>query len=134
MTVKAIARVSGVLMLALITFVAWYSIASNYDYDVLSGTYSLRLNGETATLILKKDRSFQQHLIHEGKMEHAQASWRRVGEGGIVFSKELIEVSGQEARPDGQVDAEVRKTLGLFPAIYFDPDPGGPVFRKRYFH
>ncbi len=133
MTIKTIARVSGVLMLGLITFVAWYSIASNYDYDVLAGTYSLRRDGETLTLVLKKDRSFQEEFIHDGKVEHSQSSWRRIGEGGVVFSKEFIRASGQEIMPDGEAYAAVKKTLGLFPSIHCAPDSSGPVFSKRYF-
>lgn len=50
-----------------------------------------------------------------------------------MFSKEFLKVSGQEVRPDGQVDGEVRKRLGLFLSIALNPDPGGPVFRKKLF-
>jgi hypothetical protein len=133
MTKSILARLGLGILLSIIIFWVWYSVAANYDYGALSGTYSLRLKGETSTLVLKRDRSFQQELIHEGKTERAQGSWRRVGEGGVVFSKEFIKVPGQEIRPDGQADGEFKKRLGLFPSIAMSPDPGGPTFRKKLF-
>jgi hypothetical protein len=42
---------------------------------------------------LNQDRSFQQQLIRDGKVENAEGSWRRLGEGGISFSKEFLKVS-----------------------------------------
>ena len=129
----ASARVAGGLLLMIGVFWVWYCVAADYSYGAVSGTYTLRLNGETSTLILDKDRTFQQELSRDGKVERAQGNWRRLGEGGVVFSKELLKVSGQEVRPDGQADGEVRKRLGLFLSIAFNPDPGGPVFRKKLF-
>jgi 4-amino-4-deoxy-L-arabinose transferase-like glycosyltransferase len=131
---KRIARVGCALVLVILAFLVWYTIAANYDYGALSGTYSFHFKGEMSTLVLKKDHSFQQELTHDGKLEHAQGRWRRVGEGGVVFSKEFMKLAGQKVRPDGQADAEVEKTLGLFASIHFDPAPSGPVFRKSYFH
>jgi hypothetical protein len=125
--------VGAVLVLVVGAFVGWYCVAADYSYGAVSGTYTLSLTGETSTLILNKDRSFQQELSRDGKVERTQGSWRRLGEGGVVFSKEFLKVSGQEVRPDGQADGEVRKRLGLFLSIAFNPDPGGPVFRKKLF-
>lgn len=133
MKLTASSRVAaGLLLLILVSWV-WYCVAADYSYGAVSGTYTLSLNGETSTLILSKDRGFQQELSRNGKVERTQGSWRRLGEGGVVFSKEFLKVSGQEVRPDGQADGEIRKRLGLFPSIALNPDPGGPVFRKKLF-
>ncbi len=133
MTSPAPVRMLGGILLLAILFWVWYSVAADYSYGAVSGTYAFSLNGETSTLILNKDRSFKQELSREGKVERTQGSWRRLGEGGVVFSKEFLKVSGQEVRPDGQVDGEVRKRLGLYLSVALNPDPGGPVFRKKLF-
>jgi hypothetical protein len=134
MKLTASARVAGGLLLLILVSWVWYSVAANYDYGAVAGTYSLRRTGEASTLVLKEDRSFQQELIRRGKIERAKGSWRRIGEGGVVFSEEFLKVSGQEVRPDGQADGRVRKRLGLFLSISFNPDLGGPVFRKKLLH
>ncbi len=128
------ARVSGGILLLIILFWGWYSVAASYDYDAVSGTYSLQLsNGESSTLVLNKDRSFEQELNRERRVEHVQGSWRRIGEGGVVFSQDFLKLTGQEVRPDGQADGEIKKSFGLFLSIALNPDPGGPVFRKKLF-
>ena len=125
-------RVSGVIMLGIVAFCIWYSVAANYDYGALSGTYSLRVDEFTSTLVLKKDRSFQQQLVHAGKTEHAQGSWSRIGEGGVLFSKEFIKMPAQEIKPDGEAYGTFKKRFGLFSSIYMNPDPGGPVFERKW--
>ena len=130
---KRLVLVGGVLVLLMVAFIGWYSIAANYDYGVVSGAYSFRHGNDESTLILRRDRSFQQELKHNGKVEQSQGTWRRIGEGGVVFSKEFLKLSGQVTRSDGEADGEVRKSLGLFISIAFTPDPGGPVFRKKLF-
>ena len=128
----AIKVVAGTFLLLIIW--GWYSAAANYDYKAVSGIYSVRLNGEASTLFLKDNRSFQQELTREGRVEHAQGTWRRIGEGGVVFSKEFLTLSGQEVRADGQADGEIKKRIGLFLSIAFRPDVGGPVFKKKLLH
>jgi hypothetical protein len=128
-----ITKTAIAILLLIALFWGWYSVAANYSYGAVSGTYRFRLNGEESTLVLNVNRSFHQELKHDGSVEHAQGTWRRLGEGGVVFSKEFLKVSGQETRPDGQADGEVKKRLGLFLSIAFNPDPGGPVFHKELF-
>jgi hypothetical protein len=131
--VRILVRILWGICFLLILFWVSYSVVADYSYGAVSGTYTLTLNGETSTLILNKDRSFQQELSRNGKVERTQGSWRRLGEGGVVFSKEFLKVSGQEVRPDGQADGEVKKRFGLFLSIDLNPDPGGPVFHKQSF-
>jgi hypothetical protein len=127
-------RISALIFLPVAVLWIWYMVAADYGYGAVSGTYVLRHDGEQSTLILKKDRSFQQVLSRQGKTESAQGRWRRVGEGGVVFSREFLKLTGQEVRADGEADGEVKKQcLGLFPSINFDPTPGGPTFHKRLF-
>jgi hypothetical protein len=96
-----------------VCFVLWYSVASDYSDNVASGTYHLADDGETSTLILKLDHSFQQELSQQGNVAHATGTWRRIGEGGIVFSKEFLPVSGQEPGADGTAFADIQKDLGF---------------------
>lgn len=125
-------RVALGILLSIILFWVWYSVAADYGYQAVSGTYILQRGDETSTLVLRPDHSFQQELSRPGQVERAQGSWRRIGEGGIVFSKEFLKVTGQEVRPDGQADGEVRKRcLGLLLSINLDPGPNGPTFHKK---
>jgi hypothetical protein len=118
-----------VAILGLLVFCYW--VVADYGYSAVSGTYILRTNGETSTLLLRKDRSYEQELVHDGKTNHARGNWYRFGEGGIAFSKEFLKMPGQEAKADGEVYGNVRKAYGLFFSIVFNPDPGGPVFHKK---
>jgi hypothetical protein len=125
--------VCGLAVLVLL-FWAWYVVAADYGYKAVSGKYRFSGDGEISTLILSRDHSFRQELNRSGSVEHAQGSWRRIGEGGVVFSKEFLRVAGQTARPDGQVDGQiVKRYLELVPSIAFEPEGGGPVFYKKWF-
>ncbi|MFZ1005675.1 MAG: hypothetical protein WAN65_02485 [Candidatus Sulfotelmatobacter sp.] len=128
------ARLSLGIVLSIILFWVWYSVAADYGYSAVAGTYTLQQSGEISTLVLRPDRSFQQEVTRAGKVDRAQGSWRRIGEGGIVFSKEFLKVAGQEVRSDGEADGQVEKRcLGLLFSITLNPDPGGPTFRKKLF-
>jgi hypothetical protein len=135
MTRTIFARLALGILLSIILFWVWYSVAADYVYSAVAGTYTLQQSGETSTLVLRPDRSFLQEVTRAGRVERAQGSWRRIGEGGIVFSKEFLKMAGQEVRPDGEADGEVKKRcLGLLFSINLNPDPGGPTFRKKLFH
>jgi hypothetical protein len=105
---------SGCLFVLVVCFVLWYSVASDYGDGVASGTYHLAENGETSTLVLKSDHSFQQELSEHGEVKRATGTWRRIGEGGIEFSKEFLLVSEQEPSADGTAYADMRKDFGFF--------------------
>jgi hypothetical protein len=120
------------ILLSMILFWVWYSVAADYGYAAVSGTYILQGGDETSTLVLRPDHSYRQELSRQGNVERARGSWRRIGEGGIVFSKEFLRVAGQEVRPDGQADGEVKKRcLGLLLSINLNPSPNGPTFHKK---
>lgn len=116
----------------------WYIIDSDYSDAVASGTYHLAQGDERSTLVLKSDHTFQQELRHSGKERHAVGTWRRVGEGGIAFSKEFLVVTGQEPGADGTPYGEIHKDFGLLVSITLkqyhvlwygrvDPSPDSPV-------
>jgi hypothetical protein len=133
-TRPAIVRLAcGAILLGLL-FWFWYRWAADYGYRAISGTYIFHDNGEQATLVLLESRVFRQELSHPGTVEQAEGTWRRVGEGGVVFSNEFLKVGGQRVRRDGQTDGQVKKTFGgLFLSIVFNGDKGGPVFHKKVF-
>jgi hypothetical protein len=112
-----LARAGGVVALLFLCFVIWYVIAADYSDKVASGSYHLSQNDETSTLILKSDHSFQQELSKHGRVERATGTWRRIGEGGIAFSKEFLTVSGQEPGADGTAYGEIHKRFGFLVSI-----------------
>jgi hypothetical protein len=130
--VKTFARVGCGILLPIVLFWVWYSVAADYGYSAVSGTYTLQRSGEASTLVLRPDHSYRQEVVRAGRVEHAQGSWRRIGEGGVVFSNEFLKVTGQEIRADGQAYGYVKKRwLGLLMSIQFNPDPGGPTFHGK---
>ena len=112
-----VARVAGVAVLLAVCFVVWYVIASDYSDGAVSGIYHLAQNGETSTLNLKSDHSFQQELTKQGRVERATGKWRRLGEGGVAFSKEFLVVSGQEPAADGTAYGDIEKRFGFLVSL-----------------
>jgi hypothetical protein len=102
-------RTVGVFLVLAVCLVLYYSVASDYGDSVVAGTYHLARSGEASTLVLNPDHTFQQELSHHGKVEHATGTWRRVGEGGVAFSKEFLITSGQEPGADGTSYGEIHK-------------------------
>jgi hypothetical protein len=130
---KTLRAIGIVFLLLLVIGWVWYCIAANYDYSAVSGTYYYQGDGVTSTLVLKEDRSFQQELTQNGKIEHAHGSWRRIAEAGVAFSKDFLIVPGQEIRPTGERDGYFDKSWGLFLWLALDPEYGGPIFHKKLF-
>jgi hypothetical protein len=110
---RKLAFIGGVVVLLFICG----TVAMDYGDSVAVGTYSLAQNGETSTLVLKPDHTFQQKLNQSGKLELTEGNWHRFGEGGIEFSQQFVVLSGQERSAHGQAYAEMHKTLGLFVSL-----------------
>ena len=132
MTRKTFVRV-GYGFLLIVLFGLWYSIAANYDYGALSGTYIFNRDGEKCTLYLRPNQTFSEELIRGGVMQEAQGRWRRYGEAHVSFSSEFLKVSGQELNASGEAHGQFDKTLGLHPYLTLAPLPGGPTFDKKWF-
>ena len=129
-------RVLGALgAVVLLLALGWvlYSAMADYGYRAVSGVYKASGGGTTSTLRLNADRTFVQDTVRGGERLHAQGTWRRNGEGRVVFSKEFLRENGESARPDGQVDGEVVKRFGFFITIPIESSWGGRVFYKRPF-
>lgn len=139
MKMTIVLRVSCGIFLAIALFFLWYSVAADYGYKAVSGTYTFASNEERSTLVLKSDRSFQQELSKHGKVERATGTWRRIGESGVAFSKEFLILSGQEPGADGTAYGEFHKNFGFLVSLTLsqyhvlwygrvDPSPTNTVF------
>jgi len=126
----------GSIVLAIAAFSAWYMVAADYGYGMVAGTYVYRGRDESSTLLLRKDRSFVQERVLAGSVEYRKGTWRRVGEGGIVLSKEFLEIRNTRPRPEGEAYGEIRKSfLELIPYLVLGTDrDNGRTFRRQFFH
>jgi len=131
--VKRLVLVGGALVLVIGAFWGWYSIAANYDYGALSGTYTLSRNDEQCTLSLRSDQTFSEELNRGGVTQKADGRWRRYGEAHVSFSSEFMKLSGQELNASGEAHGQFNKALGLFPSLTLAPLPDGPTFQKKLF-
>jgi hypothetical protein len=109
--------VIGGLLISIACFVIWGIAALDYGDNVATGTYRFERRGESSTLVLNPDRTFRQTRWLNGSEQHSEGTWRRVGKGGISFSKEFLVVSGDEPEPDGTTYSDLHKTLGLFVSL-----------------
>jgi hypothetical protein len=89
------------------------------------------MDSTKSVLFLSRDGTFQQQVYRAGKVEHTQGTWRRVGEGGVVFSKNFLKISGKEAGQADEVYGHVEKKFGLFFSINLTEEQSGPVFQKQ---
>jgi hypothetical protein len=111
---SARAKRAGILLAVLLTSLCgWWLVASDYGDAVVYGTYHLAQNGVECMLVMKPDHTFEQELMREGTEMHALGQWRRVGEGGISFSKDFLAVPGAEREPDGSSFADIHKAFGV---------------------
>jgi hypothetical protein len=122
----------GIVSLIFALFTIWYSIASDYGYRAVSGTYAFKGNAEKSILVLREDRSFQQELVRSGKVQHAEGTWRLLGQSGIEFSSEFQDLSDQKLGPAGEHYGSIKKQFGLFVSIALNSQGDGPVFRKQF--
>jgi hypothetical protein len=114
---KRLLILGACLVVLVVSVVLWYGVVSDYGVGVASGTYEFAENGESSTLVLKPDYTFQQELSKHGEVKGATGTWRRIGEGGIAFSKEFLVVSGQEPSAGGTAYADIHKDFGFFVSL-----------------
>ena len=132
MKTKAPRRASIAILLSGVLFVIWYSVAANYDYGALAGTYVSHSNGATCILQLKPDRTFVEEVNRPGGTQRSEGHWRRYGEAHVAFSKEFLTLPGEETNAEGEADGEFDKRLGIFPTLVLAPVPNGPVLHKKF--
>lgn len=129
---KAFVRV-GCGLLLLVLFWVWYSMAANYDYSALAGTYLFQGTGETCTLYLRADRTFVEEISRSGQTQKSAGHWDRYGEAHVSFSSEFLKLTNEELNASGQAHGQFEKTLGIFPTLVLAPLPDGPRFHKKWF-
>jgi len=146
MAMNRSARAAGITLLIVAALMCWYVIATGYDYADLAGTYTFSGNGQSSTLVLNSNRTFQQELRHDGKVDHATGIWNRIGEGGVNFSLGFLRIPGakqyREEFPDhvygtpedDEYYGHFEKVLGVYPILKLNANPPGPTLHKRLFH
>jgi hypothetical protein len=105
------------LLLFIVCFFTWLVAAMDYGDSVAVGKYSYERSGESSTLVLNPDHTFRQTRRFGSNEQHSEGTWRRVGQGGISFSKEFLVVAGDEPEPDGTTFSDMKKILGVFVTI-----------------
>jgi len=132
MRMNAFAKVGSSILLFVALFAIWYSVASNYSYSAVAGTYVFHANGESCTLYLSPDQTFVQELSRSGESERSQGRWHRYGQSHVSFSAEFLKISGEETNAAGETHGEFERVLGIFPKLVLAPVPGGPSFHKKW--
>lgn len=117
--------------MAVVAGVVCYSVAANYGYHALAGTYVFQRDGEKCTLYLRPDQTFSEELSRAGGVQEAQGRWRLYGEAHVSFSNEFLKLPGQELNGAGEAHGQFDKSLGLFQSLTLAPLPDGPRFRKK---
>jgi hypothetical protein len=121
------------ILVAPILFAVWYTIAANYEYGALAGTYVFRAADESCELHLRPDQTFTQEIRRSGQTQRAEGQWHRYGEAHVSFSREFIPLQKQELNGSGEAHGQFEKTLGLFPKLVLAPLPDGPTLQKKWF-
>lgn len=129
---KFVVRTVLVLLGSVGALIAWYVVAADYDYGALAGTYVFHEGDETCTLRLNADHTFSEQLMRGKQVETATGEWRRFGEARMALSSSFLKVSRQELGPSGENYGQFYKTFGVIPYLQLDPDPGGPVLRRKW--
>jgi hypothetical protein len=109
--------VIGGLLIPIVCFVIWGVVAMDYGDSAAAGTYRFERSGESSTLVLNPDHTFRQTRRLGSNEQRSEGTWRRLGEGGISFSKEFLVVTGDEPEPDGTTYSDMHKALGLFTSL-----------------
>jgi hypothetical protein len=114
---RRLTKVGGAIFIAVVCLFLWAVVAMDYGDSVASGTYTFTHGEETSTLVLETNHTFRQTRRIGNVQEQAAGTWRRVGQGGISFSKEFLVVTGDEPEPDGTTFCDMHKFLGIFPSL-----------------
>jgi hypothetical protein len=132
MKVPKSVRIIGWVLLAIAVSWAWYTVAANYDYSALAGTYVFQGTGEACTLHLHADRTFEEEINRSGQSRRSAGHWDRYGEAHVSFSSEFSKLTIEELNESGQAHGQFDKTLGIFPTLVLAPLPDGPRFHKKW--
>jgi hypothetical protein len=139
------ARAAGLTIGVIALFCLWFNIASDYDPPRLTGTYTFHSANVSSVLRLKADETFTQTLTAGGQTEQAQGTWRRMGEGGVVFSGDFLRLPGQLSYADSpgsdeaswqhpEFSGHFEKILTVYPRLSLDGGDKEVVLHRRLFH
>jgi hypothetical protein len=140
---RALYSIGGIIALFAL-FCVWFSIASNYDYDALRGTYTYKNANVSSTLVLHADRTFSQQLTDGGKTVSASGTWNRIGEGGVTFSADFLRLPGQQSSadvPGADQDSIAHpwfygyfdKTLTVYPVLRLEGTASNLAMHRNFF-
>ena len=133
-----------IVVVPLVLFCVWFNIASDYDPPRLAGTYTFHDADLSTFLKLKADETFTQTLTTNGETKSAQGTWRRIGEGGVVFSGQFLRLPGQRSYADSpgsdeaswphpEFGGEFHKILTVYPEIWLEGVPAGVTLHRKLF-
>jgi hypothetical protein len=109
---KSTRQVTGVIAILLACLVWWW-MSWDFSDQFVAGKYIAKSKGQRAILILNADHSFTQEIRADAATIHANGSWRRIGEGGIVFSENFLRSSGADTR-DKEIYGNLDNTFGFW--------------------
>ena len=127
------ARAALLFLGVIVIFWFGYIWVADYGDGVASGTYEARANGQKTTLLLRPDHTFHQTSVSSGVSVQADGTWRRIGEGGLVFSGPILVLPHQRLMQNGDAYATLYKTWGIWPFISLDSTATAPIYRKSLF-
>lgn len=134
---KALAITAKVAALFLgVIAILWfgYMWLADYGDGVASGTYEALADGQRTTLVLKPDHTFHQTKASSDGPEQGDGTWRRIGEGGLVFSGTILALPHQRVMSNGEAYGTLNKTAGIWPPfISLDSTTTAPIYRKSLF-
>jgi hypothetical protein len=113
MALKLIARAAASVLLLAGIGICWFVVASDYSDSAASGTYRLAYKGMRSTLVLRPDHSFRQEVSDSSGIQRAEGTWRRVGEGGVAFSRDFLTLPGEERGEDGTAYSDMQRKFGI---------------------
>ena len=127
-------KAAALLLGALAVFWFGYIWIADYGDRVASGTYEALADGQKTTLVLRPDHTFHQTRVNSGVLVQGDGTWRRIGEGGLVFSGAVLALPHQRLMPNGDAYATLYKTAGIWPPfISLDSTTAAPIYRKSLF-
>lgn len=126
-------KTSAVMLVVVVVFWFGYAWLADYGDGVASGTYKALLNGHEVTLVLKSDHTFRQREVGANGPVEGWGTWRRIGEGGLIFSGSMLQLPHQRFMPNGEAYATLYKTAGVWPPfISVDSTSTAPIYRKSF--
>lgn len=129
-----VTKAAALILVVIAIFWFGYIWIADYGDGVASGTYEALANGQRTTLVLRPDHTFHQTRVSNDVQVQGDGTWRRIGEGGLVFSGAILALPHQRVMPNGGAYATLNKTAGIWPPfISLDSTTTAPIYRKSLF-